>query len=441
MALRRIVRMLGLAAWVGCTGPETGDDTDDTEVRDRGALLGIGIFPRDPSVAVGDQVTFVVKGFYEDTSNEVIGDVSWVSTEPRVAEVGADGVARALSPGVTSIVGTDSRGVSTKTDLTVRGDGSGPTEVRLSPRAIEVAVGGVVEVQAVGSFLDGTEGNVGSACTWAAEDPAIVSVEGAGSVRGLVEGRTTVRATCGALSASAPVAVRSADTPANLPDLEIGEVLWEVAGDELVVLLEVKNRGDGMSPLGFVDLFLDTDGTPMPGDTFVTTELVDPLGPGETGYVLLAYAGISAGDHQAWLWADADGWVEEADETNNVAGPFDFRVGGRKGPDLMIDLFDGLSDGLDTLWTVEVQNVGDEVARDFWIDVYANPSEDPELCDYGDASIWIAELAPGEVVAWEPELAEAPVDEGWLSVLWADSCGDVTESDETNNLDYVLIYP
>lgn len=406
-------------------------ETDDTDTGPVAELLGIGISPRDPAVSVGDSVSFSVRAFYADTRNADISDeVTWSSSDPRVATVDATGVATAVAPGEASIVATDARGVGTRTSLVVKGDADAPTALALAPRLIEVKVGAEVELQAVATYADGSTGNLAPGCTWSMDDPSLASVDG-GRIVGVAEGRTSVRASCGSLDAAAPVTVRAADAVLDLPDLEVVDLVYEVIDDELWILFDVHNAGDGMADLSFVDLFLDTDGRPDSDDVFVLTELVEALAPGERSVVLLVAEDIDVGTHTAWVVPDADGWIEESDEDNNASGPHAFEVTPTGGPELEITTFDALTDGSYTYYTIEVTNSGTDSARDFYVDLWYDPSTTPGVCDTGDDYLYVASLAPGKSLLWEPDVFDGP-SASWLSLVWVDSCDDVAEADEDN---------
>jgi len=419
----------------GLVTAETGDT--DTDAPPQAELLGIGLSPRDPVLQVGGQVRFSVRAFYDDTSTADITDqVTWTSTEPRVATIDATGVTTAVAPGEASIVATDSRGVATRTTVQVKGADDAPVSLALSPRPVELKVGAQVELKAVATYADDSTGNLAPRCDWSVEDAAVATVS-AGVLSGVAEGRTTVRATCDELDAAAPVTVRPADAELDLPDLVVQDVVFEAFDDELWVLFDVHNQGQGQAPLGFVDLFLDTDGPPDADDDFVLTEIVDVLPPGESQSLLLVVEDVAEGEHTFWLVADADGWIEESDEDDNASGPHAFTIGSRQ-PELSVRSFSGLTDGEYTFYTVEVQNTGTATARDFWVDLWYDPPSDPGVCDTGDDFVYVSSLAPGDTFSWEPDVDSGP-GSAWLSVVFADSCDDVAESDESDNLEYTIV--
>lgn len=308
-----------LGVLYGCPGG-TPEATDDTDVVDRGLLLGVGLSPREPSIEVGQVQEFSLRAFYEDTSSEDISaTATWAIEDASVASIDGSGKVTGLSQGTTSVFATSADGLSAKTSLTVRAEADAPVSIALRPGLVELEVDGSIDMAVEATFGDGTTGNIASSCTWSSEDPGVATVAD-GRVVGVAEGKTSVSATCEALSSSAPVTVRTGEV-VELPDLQIGEILHEVDGGELVVLAEVKNAGTGSSPITFVDLYTGSSRAPTAADTADGTDIVDVLAPGEETSVYFEVSPIPTGSFEFWLAVDIDEAIRESNETNNVAGP------------------------------------------------------------------------------------------------------------------------
>jgi hypothetical protein len=141
-----------------------------------------------------------------------------------------------------------------------------------------------------------------------------------------------------------PVLVRGYDAR---PDLVV-EVARVSPDDPSDLVLRVSNRGHSSARGFWVDLYFDpsappTANQPWPAlcDTYGAAWQVAELAAGESVELTIDGAGYSsddsqwpeaaypAGDHELWAyvdtWSDAPwGWVQEADETNNRAGPEPF---------------------------------------------------------------------------------------------------------------------
>jgi len=214
-----------VAMLAGCASGLAPADTGDAGQE----LLGIGLSPNGPIARVGEQLAFTAKAFYADTTNEVINDqVTWVVTEPRVAEIDASGVATVLAAGVTDIVVATPSGDSARVQLTAKSSDISPTGIALSPATLALTVGEVIEVEAIAEFSDGSAGNVSARCAFTSDAPGVVAMSGP-EARGVAAGDTTVRADCDGLQASATAHVTAAGTGGR-PDLRVTDLVLGILG-------------------------------------------------------------------------------------------------------------------------------------------------------------------------------------------------------------------
>ena len=134
---------------------------------------------------------------------------------------------------------------------------------------------------------------------------------------------------------------------------------------------------------------------------------------------------------------DRDNRVSETNESNNVSGPRNVVVSSQR-PDLSIRNVESLSDGISTLYEVELTNTGSAPAEGFWVDLFLDVSADPVVDDLGDDFQFQETLAAGETRILVFSVDDAPL-ASWSSVLFADTNNQVTESDEDNNLSRVTV--
>ena len=104
------------------------------------------------------------------------------------------------------------------------------------------------------------------------------------------------------------------------------------------------------------------------------------------------------------------------------------------GPELTITYFDAVTGGGVVTYQMEVANAGDATAHNFWVDLHID-TDGPALCEEGDLYAFVETLAPGEKAAFEAEVEGSP--SGWSSAFVVDSCDDVAESNEGNNIAWV----
>ncbi|MEZ4319647.1 MAG: CARDB domain-containing protein [Myxococcota bacterium] len=430
--------LLLIVALTGCKGPITPIDTDP-QIRPREELLGIGLAPRDPIARVGEQVPFFATAYYDNTEYEdITNTVMWVSTDPRVATIGANGVAVAVAEGETEIIVSNDTGTSSKVKLTVVGEGTTVTGVSVNPAMVSLHVGEGVQLSAVAMYSDGSTGNLGSGCTWNSSDPGRVSVTMSGQVSAIAAGTANVGVACdGGLGAQATVTVVEETVDLGEPDIAFTYADGFGIDTDVLWFVEVTNLGNAYASGFFVDAFLNSSGAPSPGASYDASTYVAGLAPGETAEIYLEMYDAPVGSWNSWLGADFDGYVDESNESNNTYGPIAIdTTPAAFGPDLVISDAFALVDatGGITEYLVEITNQGDQTAYDFWLDLYQDESLSPDECDIGTRYTNIGSLAPGATFTWEPIINDAQDDLfPWTSWVYVDSCNDVDEGDELNN--------
>ncbi len=418
---------------LGCPSTPPGDDT--AAYTDDGALVGVSVSPYDPTLAVGERLTFTARAYFGGERDEALASgVRWVAEDPRVLVIGDDGAAEALAAGTTSVIATY-EGLSAKVRATVRAET--PTGVAMSPSTLTLGVGARAQLQALASYPDGGSGQITASCSWTSSDIARVTVDDRGEVRGLRVGSATVQATCGALAPiSATVDVTDDPAALPLPDLRVGAFTVEVDGRRATWTVAVENRGAGHAGAFWVDLFLDRPSAPTPADDMDEIGWVPGLGAGERRALTLELANLSPGVYASWVAVDLDGRVAETDEANNARGPVSVTIGdGTPRPDLIIARIDALADGTDTLYEIVVRNQGQAEARAFWVDLFEDSPTDPPLHALGDDFLWVERLGAGQSTTWDVLLPRSPgVGASWSSVAFVDITAAVDEADEANNL-------
>ena len=432
---------LPLLLWAANGCPTTADDDDDTTAGES-TLLGLGLAPNDPILTPGEAVQFEAKAFYDDYTNvDVTGDVAWVSTDDRVAEISGLGVASALEPGETEIIATYEGGVSAKVTLTV--SGSEVTGVELTPSQLELHAGDTAQISAIAHFADGTSGNIAGSCAWSTEDAGVAGVDGTGEVSAVAVGQTLIHAAYEEFPI-APVAVTvlDDDVPLPEPDLRISNLDATVSGDEITYTVTVVNDGDGYASEFYVNLYLDLPGTPDVSDPYDGWTYLPGLGAGDSTQAMADVGPVAAGTYQSWAYVDPDEWVEESSEGNNTAGPETVVIEPEtpQDPDLTITLFDGVTDGSYTLYEIRVENVGGSASGSFYLDLFYDSIYQPTFGDYGDDYTTVPSLAPGGSFVWEPDVEAGPAIV-WDSWLLVDTDDSVVEVDEGDNIGYLELWP
>ena len=168
-------------------------------------LTGIAVTPSTGTLPLGISQRFVATGTFADGhSADISGSVTWTSSAPAVADIGAaTGLADALTLGNTTLTAT-SGSVSgaqplTTVQATIR-------SMVIAPAALQTGVGITRRFVATGTFSDGSTQDVSASATWATQIAGIAAVSN-GAATGLALGSTSVTATLGTVAASAEVDV------------------------------------------------------------------------------------------------------------------------------------------------------------------------------------------------------------------------------------------
>lgn len=177
-------------------------------------LAKLELAPQKVKLDPGD--TLQVKYAAVDVKDNARTDlaVSWKSSDPNVAAVGANGVITAVGPG-TATISASAEGKTASTQVTV----SPPkiAKIELRPATATVPIGQAHQFQIVITDAKGRElKNLQP--TWTPKNPAVASVNATGIATGLAEGSTTVTATLGNVTSNpATLTVAKAAAPEAAP--------------------------------------------------------------------------------------------------------------------------------------------------------------------------------------------------------------------------------
>ncbi len=165
------------------------------------SLQSLLLTPSSGSTAVGFTRQFIAIGVYTDGSTQLVTDlVTWSTSDVTKAVISnaspVRGLLSTLAPGALTV--TASLGaVSESTPHTVTP--ASLVALRISPATLTVQVGQSAPLVATGDFSDGTARALTSEVTWSSTTPLVAQVSNAlgseGTVTGLADGTTTVRAT------------------------------------------------------------------------------------------------------------------------------------------------------------------------------------------------------------------------------------------------------
>lgn len=191
------VLSIALAAATGCNSSNTK------------GLTSVSVTPTSPSISVGGTQQFSARGTYGDGSTQTVtGSVVWVSSDKSVATIAANGgMATGVGPGTTIITATSGSVTSSPVTLTVNVVPT-LTSIAIQPVAPDVAVNGTEQLEAWGTYDDGSRQNITDSVAWSSSDVDVAAItENSGMATGVAPGTTTIVASSEGLSATAVLTV------------------------------------------------------------------------------------------------------------------------------------------------------------------------------------------------------------------------------------------
>lgn len=217
-------------------------------------LAAIAITPATGTLPLGISQRFTATGTFADGhSADVSGAVTWTSSAPAVAGIGAaSGLAGALALGTTTLAATSGATSGTLSLTTVAAT---IQSMAIAPATLQTGVGITRRLVATGTFSDGSTADVSASATWTTQTPGIAAV-GNGSASGLALGSTGVTATLGTVSANAEVDVTTNTwTPApQMPTERVaGHTATLLVSGKLLVAGGVKSAGVGTAAADLFD--------------------------------------------------------------------------------------------------------------------------------------------------------------------------------------------
>lgn len=206
-------------------------------------LVSIAVTPASPSVAPGTKEQFIATGSYSDgTTQNLTGSATWSSSNTTVATISTtlptQGLAKALAAGSSTITAT-SGAISGSTALTVTS--AVITSISVSPTNANIPLGISQPYAAAGTFSDGSVQDVTGVVAWKSSATGVASITVSGLATGLNIGTSSISATLGTVSGSAPLTVNAA----NLASLAITPANGTIAQGTTVQLTATGTFNDG----------------------------------------------------------------------------------------------------------------------------------------------------------------------------------------------------
>jgi len=164
------------------------------------APVSIAVTPSNPSVPAGNTQQFTATGTYANgTTANLTSSVTWTSSATGVATINAAGLATSVAAGASTITATSGT-ISGSTVLTV----TAPTlvSIAVTPSNPLISTGATQQFTAIGTYSNGTTGNLNSSATWTSSVTSVATINSTGLATAVSAGTSTITATSGTISGS-----------------------------------------------------------------------------------------------------------------------------------------------------------------------------------------------------------------------------------------------
>ena len=181
-------------------------------------LDSITITPAEPKVAVGVKQKLTATGHYTDGTNaDLSHQVSWINTDPTVASISPQGMQTGLNEGSTTITASYN-GVSSP-EITSSTTAAELTDIEIIPEEPTLALGTDLQLQAIGTYSDGSEVNLTHDVSWTSASSQNATVTAKGIITGAQKGTSDINATFEGVTTAQPSRVTVTD--ATLKNIQV----------------------------------------------------------------------------------------------------------------------------------------------------------------------------------------------------------------------------
>jgi hypothetical protein len=168
-------------------------------------ISSISVTPSGHTIAPGTNQSFTATGTFSDSSSQNISlDVHWSSDNTAVATINGTGTATAVGGG-TANISASFNGVTGSAPLKV--SSATLVSIVVSPATAVLAPASTLNLEAEGTFSDGSSQNISNIVSWSSSDTSVATIGGSGTATGQSAGAVTITAQLGGISNTADLLV------------------------------------------------------------------------------------------------------------------------------------------------------------------------------------------------------------------------------------------
>lgn len=172
-------------------------------------LVSLGLWPLNPTIALGQSQQFTATGSYTDQSTrDVTTNASWSSSSATVAVVnnstGSQGLATSSGVGSTTITAT--MGATSASTMLVVGSAR-LVSISVSPASASVPLGNGQQFTALARYTDSTTSDLTNLATWSSSLKTVATISSSGNAISTGQGSAIISASYGGISGIATLVV------------------------------------------------------------------------------------------------------------------------------------------------------------------------------------------------------------------------------------------
>ena len=196
------------------------------------ALQSITVSPANPTLLSQSSRSFQASGLYSDGSTaDITSQAVWTSADPDLVTIAANGTAKTVVPGTTSI-SASLQGISGSSNLKITGGSL--TRIVLSPASFRLVKDTSAPMTATGSFSNGSSRDITGVVDWSVANAAIATVTTPGGNQALLNAMA-VTAPATPTRVEAKSGLVTADTALTVAAPQLQSLAIAPAGLELTV--------------------------------------------------------------------------------------------------------------------------------------------------------------------------------------------------------------
>src|SRR5208283_15324 len=169
--------------------------------------------PSSSSLPVGFSLQLTANGTYSDSSNGLVSEPVWASSNPSVATISPSGLVTGLSAGTTSITAALDGQTSSAVNLSIVAaptlvsitlTTTAPSTLGIAAQGTNMQAGYAQQVTATGTYAGGLTQDITSLVTWASSNKAAAIISATGlATFAASSGTTNITATLGGITSNA----------------------------------------------------------------------------------------------------------------------------------------------------------------------------------------------------------------------------------------------